>query len=292
MAEGEPLSAGDTTRTLTVDDRQREYLLHVPPQASQGKPLPVVLVFHGGGSSAKVMVRFSGMNETADKHGFVAVYPSGSGRLEAARTWNAGNCCGYAQRQQIDDVKFVAALLDELERSPTIDNRRIYATGMSNGALLCYLLADKLSDRLAAIGPVAGPMGTETCAPKRPVPVVHFHGTEDAFAPYAGGRGRRSVSQTDFYSVEHTIAAWVNANHAEAKPQVTELPVQQQDGTRVTRSLHAAGPQGAEVALYTIHGAGHTWPGRTSLFNFLGVSTKNLSANEVMWEFFSRHTRQ
>ncbi len=285
------LAPGDHRRTLAVEEMERQYLLHLPPAARDQESLPVVLAFHGGGSNAEQMAAFCGLNEKADREGFVAVYPDGAGRVERARTWNAGNCCGYALRHDVDDVLFVRRLLDDLKQAVPVDERRIYATGMSNGAMLCYRLASEMSDRFAAIAPVAGPMGTAECSPARPVPVCHFHGTDDQFAPLRGGRGARSLSQTNFYSVEHSIRCWVRANGCNVEPQVTELPPSTDDGTRVTRTVYAGGREGAEVALYTVHGGGHTWPGRQPLLRYLGPSTKNLSANDVMWEFFQRFQR-
>lgn len=294
-ADPAPLSAGDHQRSLDIDGRSRKYLVHVPPEAKrprvgdQQAKWPVVLVFHGGGSNAEVMVRFSGMSEKADEAGFVAVYPSGSGRLEKVLTFNGGNCCGYAQLQKVDDVAFTRALLDDLAKALPIDEKRIFATGMSNGAIISYRLASELSDRIAAIAPVGGPMGTETCQPKRPVPVMHFHGTDDKFAPYKGGRGEESLTGTQFLSVEHSINAWVKANGCDAEPTETKLPDKVDDGTQVTRKVWAKGREGSEVVLFEIEGGGHTWPGRSAAVRFLGTATRDISANDLMWEFFQRH---
>ena len=205
LMTADALSPGDHTRKVQVAAASREYFLHIPKEYDGKKAWPVVLVFHGGASNAEQMVRFCGLSAKADKAGFIAVYPSGSGKLPRISTWNAGNCCGYAMSQKIDDVAFVRAILDDLETAGAIDKSRIYATGMSNGGIMAYLLASELSDRIAAIAPVSGPMGTETCGPKRPVSVMHFHGTADEFAPYKGGKGSKPLSGTQFYSVEHSI---------------------------------------------------------------------------------------
>ncbi|MCA9246883.1 MAG: hypothetical protein KDA42_07195 [Planctomycetales bacterium] len=286
------LKPGDQTRTLEVDARPRSYTVHVPPKYAREQPIPVVLVFHGGGSNVEQMIDYCGMNELADRESFLVVYPAGTGRVEGILTFNGGNCCGYAQRQNVDDVKFVAALLDDLATVARLDERRIYATGMSNGAILSYRLADELSHRFAAIAPVAGPMGAETCAPRQPVSVIHFHGADDRFAPFAGGRGARSLSQTDFFSVDHSIGQWIRANGCPATPHTKELLANQvDDDMHATRTIYGPGKDGAEVVLITIHGGGHTWPGRTSKFKFLGPSTLDISANELMWEFFQRHPK-
>ncbi len=285
------LRSGDHDCTVTVGERMRPYLVHVPQRAQSQAKLPVVLLFHGGGSNPRQMIDFTGMNDCADKHGFVVVYPAGTGIIEAALTFNAGNCCGRALREQVDELAFVTAILDQLPQQVSVDPQRIYATGMSNGAMMAYLVADKLSERIAAIAPVGGPMGFATCSPKQPVPVLHFHGRDDEFAPYNGGIGRRSISKTNFFSVAHSIDAWVQANGCEASPMTLELPVTVDDGTRVTVHTYKGGRDGSEVQLYEIHGAGHTWPGHESRFKALGKSTKNIDANEVMWAFFARFAR-
>jgi polyhydroxybutyrate depolymerase len=289
VAHADPVGPGDHTRTLTVGDRKRTYLVHVPKSYDGTKPYPVVLIYHGGASNAEQMVRFCGLNETADKAGFLAVYPSGTGRLATALTWNGGNCCAYAMLNQVDDVAFTRALLDDLTKVLQVDAKRVFATGMSNGAIMAYRLASELSDRIAAIAPVSGPMGTEKCSPKRPVPILHFHGTSDEFAPFKGGKGEKSLSGTDFYSVEHSIQAWVQANGCKAEPRTVELPDKAKDGTKVTRKTYGGGKDGAEVVLVVIEGGGHTWPGREPALKLLGKTTKKVSANELMWEFFQKH---
>jgi polyhydroxybutyrate depolymerase len=285
----DPLGPGDHTRKLTVEGRERSYLVHVPPKYDPKKPTPVVLAFHGGGANADSMVRFSGLNEKSDEAGFVVVYPNGTGRLERVLTFNGGNCCAYAMNNKVDDVEFTRQLLDDLAKSVNIDPKRVFATGMSNGGIMAYLLASELSDRIAAIAPVAGPMGTETCQPKRPVPVIHFHGTADENAPFKGGKGEKSISSTEFYSVEHSIQAWVKANGCKAEPVVTTIPDRAKDGTTITRKTFGSGKDGAEVVLVVIEGGGHTWPGQEPRLRILGKSTKNISANDLMWEFFEKH---
>ncbi|MCE9548731.1 MAG: dienelactone hydrolase family protein, partial [Planctomycetia bacterium] len=283
---------GDATRSLTVGGMERSYLVHAPPGYDGKQPTPVVLAFHGGGSNPEQMARFSGLSDKADTAGFLAVYPAGTGRLPAALTFNGGNCCGFAQRQQIDDVAFVAAVLDDLATAAKVDPKRVYATGMSNGGILCYRLASELAPRLAAIAPVSGTMGTETCTPSQPVPVLHFHGADDELVPLAGGRGKRSLTQTNFYSVEHSIQAWVAVNGCNKKPVEEKLPDRSPgDGTHVTRTTYGGGRDGSEVVLYTIAGGGHTWPGRNPKLAFLGRSTTQISANDLMWEFFQKHAR-
>ncbi len=282
----DPLGPGDHTRTLEIGGESRKYLVHVPPQPGSPKPLPVVLAFHGAFSNARQTVHLSGLSVKADSAGFLAVYPEGTGRIP---TWNAGNCCGSAQLKGIDDVAFVQAILDDLGGVAKIDKQRVFATGISNGAMLSYRLASELSDRIAAIAPVSGTMGTETCRPTRPVSVMHFHGTEDDFLPYNGGRGHKSLPMLNFYSVDHSIRAWVKADACPEKPTVVDEPDKDGDGLIVTKQTYGPGKDGSEVVLYTIRGGGHTWPGRAMPIGFLGKSTKDISATDLMWEFFEKH---
>lgn len=290
-ADADSLRPGDFRRTVASGGLERNYLVHVPPKYDGRKLTPVVLVLHGGGSNAAMTVRYTGLNDKADTAGFIAVYPNGTGRVERALTWNAGNCCGYAQRHQIDDVAFVSALLDDLEKVARVDRRRIFATGISNGGMMSYRLAAELSDRIAAIAPVAGTLGTENVKPKRPVSVLHFHGTDDKFLPFAGGRGAKSLTQTNFHPVEQTLATWVKNNGCPVLPQTSKVPHVAKDELRVTRRDYGPGRNGSEVVLYLIEGGGHTWPGRQPLIEieFLGPSTGDISANDLMWSFFEKH---
>jgi polyhydroxybutyrate depolymerase len=292
FAAADSLSPGEHTRTLKVDDRDRSYLVHVPKSYDGSKPVPVVLAFHGALTNGKVMERFSGLSEKADEAGFVVVYPNGTGEQEPLLFWNAGNCCGSGALRNVDDVKFIGELLDDLEKIIRVDTKRVYATGISNGGMMSYRLADEMSDRIAAIAAVGGPMATASCAPKGAVPVLHFHGTEDQYAPFEGGRGPKSRAFTFFYSVPHTIDAWVKANGCDKKPKVEKLPTTVEDGTSVTRKAYSGGEDNSEVVLYEITGGGHTWPGKPSVAFFLGKTTKNVNANDVMWEFFEKHARK
>jgi polyhydroxybutyrate depolymerase len=291
------IGAGDFTRKLTVDGRERAYFIHVPTAYNGSKPFPVVLLFHGGGSNAPYWMSLTSFNQTADQHSFIAVYPNGTGETVSGidvLAWNGGPRQPYgldSTLSKVDDVGFTRAVLDDLGAIIKINKKRVYATGMSAGAILTYRLASELSDRIAAIAPVAGPMGTETIRPERPVSVIHFHGTADEAVPFTGGKGRLDPTQTDFQSVDYSIQSWVRANGCQRTPTITPLPEIVNDGTRVIRQAYTGGRGGSEVVLYVIEGGGHTWPGRPygPGLEILGKATENISANEVMWTFFEKH---
>lgn len=289
------LASGDHTRSLRFGERKRRYLLHIPKSYDTNKPTPVVLVFHGGGGNPDGMVRLAGMNSKSDQAGFLVVYPFGTGRLEdSLLTFNGGECCGYAMQNQVDDVGFTRALLDDLASVVNVDADRVFATGLSNGGIVSHYLASELSDRIAAIAPVGGPLMMEAPRNKRPVPVMHFHGTQDEFAPYAGGYGKGFLGRreiTNFRSVEHTIQSWIKANGCSNEPQVVPFPDKADDGMKVIRHTWSGGKNGSEVVLIKIEGGGHTWPGQKPIMARLGESTMDVSANDLMWEFFQRHPR-
>jgi polyhydroxybutyrate depolymerase len=154
--------------------------------------------------------------------------------------------------------------------------------------MMCYRLAAELSDRIAAIAPVAGTMAMEDAKPKRPVPVMHFHGTADRIVPFAGP-AKRSSEFPIFKSVEETIRLWCKIDGCPETPKVTEFPDKVDDGTTVKRKTYGPGKDGTEVVLIEIEGGGHTWPGRKPPVGFLGKSSLDISANDLIWEFFQRH---
>jgi len=283
----ERLGPGDHARSIEHGDRKRQYIVHVPPKYDPARPAPVILAFHGAAMTGEKMVKFTGLNETADREGFIAVYPSGTG-AGSFLTWNAGGFSGRMAENRPDDVGFVSAMLDDLAKRLSIDQKRIYACGMSNGGMMCYRLAAELSHRIAAIAPIAGTMAIEQCHPKRPVSVLHFHGTKDGLVLY-GGPDERTPKNLKFLSVEATIRAWVNANGCPETPRTLEVEDPVQDGTSVRAFWYGPGKDNAEVVLYAIEGGGHTWPGRDPQIRFLGKSTRKLSANDLMWDFFQKH---
>jgi polyhydroxybutyrate depolymerase len=286
LCAADPLSPGDHTRHLTVDGRERSYLVHVPPGYDHERAAPVVLVLHGAGTNANLTVRLTGMHAKADEANFIAVYPNGTG-VGVFLTWNSGGRRGRWPENGVDDVKYLGAVLDDLETVCRVDPRRVYACGLSNGGMMCYRLAAEMSDRIAAIAPVAGTMTIDDPRPKRPVPVIHFHGSDDKIVP-PSGRTERAAA-LPFKSVAETIRIWREVNGCPEKPEETEFPDKQGDGLTARRQTYGPGQNGAEVVLVEIEGGGHTWPGQKTPLGWIGKSTLNISANDLMWEFFQKH---
>jgi len=281
------LGPGDCTRFVAAGGAVRTYLLHVPPGHDAARAAPLVLVFHGSAGSAALAAALTGMSAKADEAGFIAAYPNGTGAA-ALRSFNAGGRSGIAAAAAADDVEFTAAMLDDIASVVNVDPKRVFATGMSNGAMMCHRLGAELSQRIAAIAPVAGTLAVASIAPARPVPVMQFHGTADTFVPW-NGPNERTPRFVTFKSVPETIAMWVKADGCPEEPVVRVEPDKAGDGTKVVRATYGPGKDGAEVVLFTIEGGGHTWPGGETLFRFLGKTTRNISANDLMWEFFRKH---
>ncbi|QDP19326.1 extracellular catalytic domain type 1 short-chain-length polyhydroxyalkanoate depolymerase [Sphingomonas xanthus] len=259
----------------------RRYMIHVPPGLPRGKAVPVLLALHGGGGNMEFQAKNYGLTQMADKTGFIVVFPNGHSRFRNGMlaTWNAGACCGRAAEHKVDDVGFLTEVIDRVRRQLPVDRRRIYATGMSNGALMSYRLACERADLIRAIAPVAGTDNTLACNPSRPVPVIHFHARDDSHVPYGGGVGPDSLVKANFASVPATIAKWVRFNRAAPRPRT----VLQVEGARC--DLHGAGLGGAPVQLCLTDGGGHSWPGADPR-GIRKQPSRAISANEQMWRFF------
>jgi polyhydroxybutyrate depolymerase len=247
-----------------------------------------VIVLHGGGGNAETVMRTTGMSGKGDKSGFVVVFPNGTGRLKNhLLTWNAGNCCGYALDHHIDDVAFIRTLIEHLQNELLIDKRKIYVAGMSNGAKMTYKLACELSDKIAAIAPVAGSLDVTNCQPDNPVSVMIFHGTADEHVLYEGGKPKKSIDKHERIdnSVSYAVSFWIKHNHCLVTPQKEEKG-------NIIKEVYTGGKDGTEVVLYTITGGGHAWPGgqRGSLWG--DTPTQEISATELMLEFFLRHPKK
>ncbi|MBI2570792.1 MAG: hypothetical protein HYV63_27630 [Candidatus Schekmanbacteria bacterium] len=282
-------------RAVSAGDMERAYFAFVPPGQAPADGWPVVLVFHGGGGAPQGMAEMSLLHELGARLGFVTLYPAGTGRFRRRLlTWNGGYCCGYAATHRVDDIAYVRAVLADVQSWVRVDRSRVYATGMSNGALMCYRLARDLGDRFAAVAPVAAPMlkpPWRQGAP--PVSIVHFHGTADDHVPYAGGIGRRSLAKVAFPPIRETMAAIAAASGCGSAPQRVELPDRDGDGQGVVRESWSGCRDESEVELYTMAGGAHSWPGGPAFAEgLIGPPNRDISASEVIWSFFSRHRRR
>jgi len=262
----------EVEHTLEHDGMERRFIVHVPTAYDHRAPTPVVFAFHGYTNTPQQQEEWSMMSAKAEEAGFILVYAYGTG---VPSSWNGGDCCGAGVT---DDVGFVSAMIDWLDGELCIDVDRVYATGFSNGGFLSHRLACELSDRIAAIGPVAGMLGIDDCMPDRPMPVLQLHGTSDFIVPFDGSVG------LGFRSAEETIAQWVEIDGCVGDPVVTY-----EQGDVTCESYQDCDAQ-VEVELCTVTGGGHTWPGGADIFG-AGPTTQDIDANDHIWEFFERHPR-
>ena len=300
---------GDYELAVEHDGRTRTALVRVPQQAVGAMPMPVVLNFHGGGGNARDHREYVRMDALADREGFIVVYPNGTGWFEEQfLTWNAGQCCGYAVTEKVDDVGFVRVLLDALATRASVDTARVYATGLSNGAMMSYRLAAQASDRIAAIAPVAGsmvlperrvddPRPSLEVPGRRPVPIMHIHSVDDRRAVYQGGLSEPvplTSIRTRHPNAEEVLYRWVAFAGCGAKPSVAETragaPGTGTAAHTATKYVFTGCRDQAEIVLWKLSGAGHVWPGARldDLARILGPGTDVIDANEEMWRFFRR----
>ena len=285
------LRGDPTVQSIVVNGVTRTFVMHKPAGLKPG-PVPLVVALHGGGTNGKSMQRFSGLDEAADRYGFIVVYPDGTGPTGRFRTWNSGACDVYARKQNVDDVTFLAALIDHLVQTQAVDPQRVYVTGISNGGMMSYRLAAEIPDRVAAIAAVAGTLDVPAASIRQPVPILHFHGTADEYVLYEGGHGPKTFSDNDHTSVADTMAAWVKVNGANPSPKEELLPDTSDDGMRVRRYTYATKTDPQNIVLYKIEGGGHTWPGRPAkIERMLGPATTDISANDILWLFFQTHPK-
>jgi len=277
--------------SLTHAGRTRTYKVYIPTICivQKQKSVPLVIVLHGGGGNAKNAARVTGFSQKANTQGFIVVYPNGTSWIgrNISLTWNSGNCCGYALENNIDDVGFIKTLIEKLEHELPIDPKRIYATGISNGAMMSYRLACELSDRIAAIGPVAGALNIRDCKPTHPVSVVIIHGKDDKYVLYNGGKSLKMADnheRTDT-PVSYAVSFWIKNNQCSGTPQKEEKG-------RLIKELYAGGLSGTEVLLYTIKGGEHAWPGGKKT-GYIGADEPihEISATNLIWEFFENHPK-
>ena len=264
--------------SITHDGMERDYIIYVPEIYDGSTAVPLVLNFHGFGSGASQQMFYGDFRDIADTEGFLLVHPEGT-TLIGNQFWNVGF---PGLSSTIDDVGFTEALIDELATLYTIDLDRVYATGMSNGGFMSFLLACQLSEKIAAVASVTGSMTQDTfddCNAQLPTPVLQIHGTEDDVVLY----NENNLS----LPIPDVISYWVDHNNCETTPTTTMLPdVDVSDGSTIEYSVYEDGDNGITTEHMKVIGGGHTWPG--SILNSAGTN-QDIDASMEIWLFFSRY---
>jgi polyhydroxybutyrate depolymerase len=271
---GSPAMAGTTTEMLDVAGAPRQYRLAVPSEPTGKRPLPLILNFHGARSNDVAQAVVSQLEEKGPARGFVVITP-----LSNLGEWSKPEFKFFEPNDA--NLAFPRALIDAAAANLCIDKRRVYATGLSDGAGMSAYLGCKLSRQLAAIAPVAGVNLAEPCPHGKPMSVIAFHGTADASVAYGGGAvpGRPAM---DVPSVETAVQAWAQRAGCRTKPASQAI------GTEVQRITYRGCDRANAVVLYSVTGGGHTTPGSVDVPRN-GHVTQDINAADLMLDFFSRH---
>jgi polyhydroxybutyrate depolymerase len=261
-ARASALPSGDFPDGLTFGGLQRTYQVHVP--AGLDHPAGLVINLHGAGATGSGQAALTNYDAVADQHGFVVAYPDG-----IDLSWADGRGASIPDRQGVDDVGFLVALVDRLSRDYGIAPGRVFATGMSAGAFMATRLACERADIVSAIAPVAGTLGTAfPCAPSRPVSVLEVHGTADPVVPFGGGTMLGRGGYSDIVAAPAMAQRWRGLDGCPG-------PGEDVSGT-VRRFIATGCAGGTEVAFVQVNGGGHTWPA---------------DASQASGQFFATHGR-
>jgi len=301
------IGPGTQVMKLTVDGIERSYLVHPPKDGNAKRPWPVVLMLHGGGGTGAATAWETGWEAKADAAGFLVVFPNAVARDPSRpgsfsrnpQLWNDGSDRFYPGQSAVDDVRFIDVLLDDLGERFTVDSDRVFVTGFSNGASMSFLLGAQLSNRIAAIAPVAGACWREPVALQRPVPMLYLTGTEDPLNPIEGGPPKLATGGSDAVRAKpkppvwKSILRWLRALDLDPVP----TRVSEQAGVRTEiydRSARGQSRSGnVQVVYVSVEGLGHTWAGGRSLLPrwLVGSTSDRVSATDLIWEFFRRQPR-
>lgn len=286
---------GDYRETVLAGERERSYLLYIPRGFDEQKKYPLLFGFHGGNGSGEKFARQTDLDAAADREGFVAVFPDG-----IEHNWNDGRDTTDAYKAGADDIAFVRALVESLKAKLPIDEKRIYATGVSNGGVFSHRLACETADIFGAVGPVSGLMATKfvpRCNPSGTVSVVAIHGTADQGMPIQGGDQQGGFAVLGdggvLESAESTRKFWASRNGCNLTPSTANLPPRVNDGTSVVKIHYSGCRNNTEVIYYVVNGMGHSWPPKKPQApRIAGPTSQNINATEVIWEFFKTHPRE
>jgi polyhydroxybutyrate depolymerase len=282
--------------TLPVAGTERRWLLSAPAWAEGDDPLPLVLDFHGLAEGADVHAGMTQLGPLGVDEGFVTVFPHATG---SPVLWDVDPVVANNT-----DLAFVNAVLDQVEQERCIDTARVYATGLSNGAMMTSVVACALSDRIAAIAPVSGIGLPEGCEPSHPMPVLTFHGTADPILLFNGGvdlsalggalgggddsgpTTTRPPADLDGPGYPDTVRRWAALDGCD-----DTFEDEQVSDTVIRRDFDC--PDDAPVEFVIVEGGGHSWPSSEfskSIEQIVGPTTFDIDASQEVWKFFQRFT--
>ncbi len=274
-----PMQAKDGSQKIKTGEGERSYLLSLPQGYDGVRPVGLILNMHGSGSNKEQQVLLTDLPKKAAARGYAVVSPDGTGRPQGFNM--------FGRQGSPDDYAFLDSLIAKLSNELCIDADRVYSTGISNGSAMSMFVACHEPYRFAAVALVAATVPGNCPDSVRPS-VLAFHGTGDRIVPYVGGTVNASAADgVAAPGAESTMAAWAKRYGCDSSPQVS-----QQGAARHTLWT-CPGEEGVE--LYSLEGAGHTWPGGLDLeaigIKQLGSTNKDVSATDTMLDFFDAHRR-
>jgi polyhydroxybutyrate depolymerase len=261
------------------DGIDRQYIYYEPLDLNE--QMPLVIVMHGFGGDANDIRNYSEMNQFANQYGFAVCYPRGTNDSEGDRFWNVGYA--FHQNETVDDVGFLSELAGYLQLTHGLNPDYTFATGMSNGGEMCYMLACQAYDTFKAVAPVAGMILQDIldeCDNSPPIPLFEIHGSQDSVTPISGDPNNND-GWGAYPSIPFTIDYFSEKN--ECTTVVTEtLPnTDTSDGSYVLSEKHLNGINNNEVWYYKVVGGGHDWPG--------AWGNMDINAGEEAWLFFQKY---
>lgn len=261
----------------------RPFGIVVPPSYTAGQPMPLIVSLHGYGADGDWLRQRLALDALAQRHPFIFAFPDGTRDRVGARFWNATEACCDFYQARVDDVAYLGAVIAEIRAKLTIDPRRIYLIGHSNGGFMASRLACERADLIAAFISLAGGTSAdpERCRPTAPVAALFVHGDADQTVLYGGGDLRSmadgaTVPPAAYPSARASVGVWLLRDRCDPA-QRSRQSVPGYDRERDTTVERWAGCQ-APVELWTIHGAHHL-PGSTEAFH------------EALWSFLSAHPK-
>lgn len=295
-ADADVLGPGRHHLKLVAAGQEWTYHVQVPEGFDPGRPLPVVLILHGAGGSGDAYLDRTGWAKKADEAGFLAVAPDGlpsAPRFRAdfwtnPRLWNTGLLDPGSARARVDDRAFFVALLDDLARRWPVDADRIYLTGHSNGGGMTFRLGTELSDRFAALAPVASHYWYgEDARPAHPRPTLYLVGTEDPFVPLAGGEITLPWGKRVSPPVAHTLDLWAKGLGCTSEPSTRR----DDDGVKIVD--YGPGREGSSLTAVFVARHGHSWPGGSDVMPayMTGPVSGKVDATDMIWDFFRTKLR-
>ncbi len=265
------INYGSSTYETSFQGLDRDYIVYIPENYTPEYPSPLLFVYHGFGGNNNLMMNYTGFNEIANQNNFIVVYPQGSNFIGVPH-WNVG---GWTLGSTTDDIAFTEHLINTVSDEYNINYDRLYATGMSNGGFMSFLLACQMSETFAAVASVTGSMTTETyqqCTPLREVPVLQIHGTIDPIVPYAGVQAWNTP-------IDEVLTYWATNNECNLTPQIISLEDIDPDNNIIVDEItYDGGTNASVVKHYKVYGGGHDW-----------FDNAEISASELVWEFFSTY---